>query len=89
VDIELTVIKRRIDELGYRIILSDKAKSFLADKGYDVQFGARPLKRALQTYVEDEVSELLLDGVLQQGDSIIVDHEDGSGKLTYSVKNNE
>ena len=88
VDIELAVIRRRIDELGYSITLSDSAKSFLADKGYDVQFGARPLKRALQTYVEDEVSELLLDGVLQQGDSIIVDHEEGNDKLTYTVEHN-
>ena len=88
VDIELAVIRRRIDELGYSITLSDSAKSFLADKGYDMQFGARPLKRALQTYVEDEVSELLLDGVLQQGDSIIVDHEEGNDKLTYTVEHN-
>ena len=88
VDIELAVIKRRIEELGYSIALSDNAKSFLADKGYDIQFGARPLKRALQTYIEDEVSELLLDGALHEGDSIIVDHEAGNDKLTYNVQHN-
>ena len=88
VDIELAVIKRRIEELGYSIALSDNAKNFLADKGYDIQFGARPLKRALQTYIEDEVSELLLDGALREGDSIIVDHEDGNDKLTYTVQHN-
>ena len=86
VDIELTSIERRIKELEYNITLSDSAKSFLADKGYDVQYGARPLKRALQTYIEDEVSELLLDGVLQQGDTICVDYEQGNEKLTFTIK---
>ena len=86
VDIELTSIERRIKELEYNITLSDSAKSFLADKGYDVQYGARPLKRALQTYIEDEVSELLLDGVLQQGDTICVDYEQGYEKLTFTIK---
>ena len=86
VDIELTSIERRIKELEYNITLSDSAKSFLADKGYDVQYGARPLKRALQTYIEDEVSELLLDGVLQQGDTICIDYEQGNEKLTFTIK---
>lgn len=88
VDIELAVIRRRIEELGYSIVLSDNAKSFLADKGYDIQYGARPLKRALQTYIEDEVSELLLDGALHEGDSITVDYETGKEKLTYTVEHN-
>lgn len=86
VDIELSGIKRRIEELGYHITLDESAKSFLADKGYDVQYGARPLKRAIQSYVEDEVSELLLDGVLKEGDTIIVKHNSSEEKLNYTIE---
>ena len=85
VDIEFAGIKRRIEELGYSITLDESAKKFLADKGYDVQFGARPLKRALQSYIEDEISELLLDGALKSGDSILVEHKDGDEKLIFNI----
>ena len=85
VDIEFAGIKRRIEELGYNISLDESAKTFLADKGYDVQFGARPLKRALQNYIEDEISELLLDGALKAGDSIFAEYKDGDDKLTFTV----
>lgn len=85
VDIEFAGIKRRIEELGYSITLDDSAKKFLADKGYDVQFGARPLKRALQSYIEDEISELLLDGALKSGDSILVEHKEGDEKLIFNI----
>ena len=64
--------------------MTSEAKSFLADKGYDIQYGARPLKRALQNYVEDEISELLLDGALQPGDNIVVTA--GEQKLKFEVK---
>ena len=84
VDLELAQIIKRVTELGYSIEMTAEAKSFLADKGYDIQYGARPLKRALQNYVEDEISELLLDGALQPGDSIVVTA--GEQKLKFEVK---
>ena len=84
VDLELAQIIKRVTELGYSIEMTAEAKSFLADKGYDIQYGARPLKRALQNYVEDEISELLLDGALQQGDTIVVTA--GEQKLKFEIK---
>ena len=84
VDLELAQIIKRVTELGYSIEMTAEAKSFLADKGYDIQYGARPLKRALQNYVEDEISELLLDGALQPGDTIIATA--GEQKLMFEVK---
>ena len=84
VDLELAQIVKRVTELGYSIEMTAEAKQFLADKGYDIQYGARPLKRALQNYVEDEISELLLDGALQQGDTIVVTL--GEQKLKFEVK---
>ena len=86
VDLELRQIVKRVTELGYTIELTNEAKSFLADKGYDIQYGARPLKRALQNYVEDEISELLLDGALQNGDIIAVDADTNAGKLKFEVR---
>ena len=84
VDLELAHIIKRVTELGYSIEMTAEAKSFLADKGYDIQYGARPLKRALQSYVEDEISELLLDGALQAGDTIVATA--GEQKLKFEVK---
>ena len=84
VDLELAHIIKRVTELGYGIEMTAEAKSFLADKGYDIQYGARPLKRALQNYVEDEISELLLDGALQPGDTIVATACEQ--KLKFEVK---
>ena len=84
VDLELAHIIKRVTELGYNIEMTAEAKGFLADKGYDIQYGARPLKRALQNYVEDEISELLLDGALQTGDTIFATA--GEEKLKFDVK---
>ena len=83
VDLELAHIVKRVTDLGYNIEMTAEAKSFLADKGYDIQYGARPLKRALQNYVEDEISELLLDGALQPGDNIVVTA--GEERLKFEV----
>ena len=63
----------RVESLGYKIKLTDKAKDFIADKGYDVNFGARPLKRAIQKYLEDPLAEEILKSKLSEGDSIEVD----------------
>ena len=73
VDIELQGLYKRMEGLGYQLTLTDAACDLLADKGYDVQFGARPLKRAVQTYVEDLLSELLVDGTFPVGSTICID----------------
>lgn len=86
VDIELGSLVKRIKELGYDISISEDAKKFLAEKGYDVQFGARPLKRAIQNYVEDEISELLLDGRLKSGDIISINIDTENNKLIFQAQ---
>lgn len=72
VDIELKDLYARIEAIGYKMTVDEEAKRFIATKGYDVQFGARPLKRAIQTYLEDAVSEMVLNGDLQTGDTFTV-----------------
>ena len=84
IDIELRGLSKRIADLGYNIEVSDSAKEFVATKGYDVQFGARPLKRAIQSYIEDGVCERILSGEIKQGDTIKVDKADGSKELTFN-----
>ncbi|MDT3388817.1 MAG: ATP-dependent Clp protease ATP-binding subunit [Bacteroidota bacterium] len=73
IDIELRGLYKRIEELGYHVQLTDAAKEFVATKGYDVQFGARPLKRAIQTWIEDGLSERILSGKMHQGDTINIE----------------
>ena len=81
VDIELKGLYERLEGIGYRLQVDDAAKKFLATKGYDVQFGARPLKRAIQNYLEDGLSELIVSGSVQPGDTVSVTHEDGKDEL--------
>jgi ATP-dependent Clp protease ATP-binding subunit ClpC len=73
IDIELDKLLKRIDELGYKLKLSKKAKSFIAEKGFDKQYGARPLKRAIQKYVEDLIAEEIIKSNIQSGDTISID----------------
>lgn len=70
IDIELKDFYKRIEEMGYKLELTDEAKDFIAEKGYDKQFGARPLKRAIQNYLEDEIAEVILAGEIPSGSSI-------------------
>ena len=70
--------------MGFKIRISDEAKEFVATKGYDVQFGARPLKRAIQNYIEDGLCELLLSDQLKPGDVIYVEKE--GDKLSFNIK---
>ena len=84
INIELRGLIKRVSELGYKLEITDKAKEFVAMKGYDVQFGARPLKRAIQTYIEDGVCELLLDGKLKAGDTITADKCDDKEELIFN-----
>lgn len=83
IDIELAGLYKRVGELGYNIELTDKAKEMVATKGYDVQFGARPLKRAIQTYIEDGLSEMILSEEARNGDTIVIDKADGKDELTF------
>ena len=76
VDIELKGLVSRIEGLGYHLQVTEEAKEFVANKGYDVQYGARPLKRAIQNHIEDGVCEMLLDGTLLPNDTIIVEKAD-------------
>ena len=83
IDIELKHLYKRIEELGYHVNLSDEAKEFVATKGYDVQFGARPLKRAIQTYIEDGLCEKILSGELKEGNTISIEKAEGKEELTF------
>ncbi len=84
VDIELSRLFRRVEALGFRIEISEEAKTFVASKGYDVQFGARPLKRAIQNYIEDGLSERIINGELAQGATVSITKEKGKNELTFS-----
>ena len=84
IDLELNGLNKRVEELGYKLDITDKAKEFVAMKGYDVQFGARPLKRAIQNYIEDGVCELLLDVKLTAGDIIKIDKNPEKEELVFN-----
>ena len=85
IDIELAGFYRRIGALGYTVTLTDQARNFVASKGCDVQFGARPLKRAIQKYLEDELAELILSGAAGTGDEIIVGYDEAADKIVTVV----
>ena len=89
IEIELAKLYLRIADLGYNLKLSDKAKAFIADKGFDKQFGARPLKRAIQKYVEDTLAEEIITSKINSGDEIFMDIEEGADALTVTVKKTE
>lgn len=89
IEIELKKLYARVKELGYNLNLSDKAKAYIAEKGFDKQFGARPLKRAIQKYVEDALAEEIITSKISMGDEIFMDLEDGSQELTVTVQKTE
>jgi ATP-dependent Clp protease ATP-binding subunit ClpC len=84
IDVELKGLYQRIEDMGYTIDLSDEAKQFVAEKGYDVQFGARPLKRAIQTYIEDGISELIVNGNIEPGATIHITKVADKEELTIN-----
>lgn len=86
IDIELKGLVGRIKELGCNIKISNVAKEFVASKGYDVQFGARPLKRAIQNYIEDGLCELILDGKLKDNDVILIDKNPDKDSLSFKIE---
>lgn len=86
IEIELSKLYARIADLGYTLTLSDTAKAFIADKGFDKQFGARPLKRAIQKYVEDAIAEEIITAKINSGDEIHMDIEEGAEELSVTVQ---
>lgn len=86
IDLELKSVFRRIEEAGYTIELAKSAKEFLSDKGYDPEFGARPLARAIQKYLEDPLAEAIIGSTINEGDVLEVKHAKGAEELTISVK---
>ena len=73
----LKMVNDRIEPLGYKLQVEDSAVELLADKGFDPKYGARPLRRAIQSMVEDELAEKILEGAVSEGDTVLVKGEDG------------
>jgi len=86
IEIELKKLLGRVQGLGYTLKLSEEAKAFIADKGFDKQFGARPLKRAIQKYVEDALAEEIITSKIHEGDTIEMDLDAESQELKVKIK---
>ncbi len=87
IDIELAGFYKRVETLGYKLTITNAAKTFIANKGYDSQYGARPLKRAIQKYLEDELAELIISATVLPGNEIFVDHDAATDKIVTTIKN--
>jgi len=85
IDLEIGDLYKRVESLNYKLVLSEEAKDFIADKGYDPQFGARPLKRAIQKYLEDELAEIIIKSTVHAGDAISVELDSANDKLQFRV----
>ena len=85
IDIELVKLFDRISDLGYKLTLSKSAKDYIATKGFDKQYGARPLKRAIQKYIEDALAEEIINSKLKEGDSIKMDLNKKTDTLTINI----
>jgi len=85
IDIELAKLFIRIKDLGYDLTLTEKAKDYISDKGFDKDYGARPLKRAIQKYIEDALAEEIITSKLEEGDSITMDLDSKSNELTITI----
>ncbi|MGB3608692.1 ATP-dependent Clp protease ATP-binding subunit [Psychroserpens sp.] len=89
IDIELAQLIKRIKDLGYELKLSKTAKDYIADKGFDKEYGARPLKRAIQKYIEDALAEEIINSQLKEGDTILMDLDSKSEELTIKIEKSE
>jgi ATP-dependent Clp protease ATP-binding subunit ClpC len=85
IDIELLNLFGRVNKLGYTIKISETAKDFIVEKGYDVQYGARPLKRAIQKYLEDPMAEEIIQSNISEGDSIEIDYDTEKKEITVKT----
>ena len=88
IDIELKKVFERIDQVGYSVKLTDAAKDFISSKGYDIQYGARPLKRAIQKHVEDELADIIIREKVKEGDEVLLDYNKEEDKIVHTVVNN-
>jgi ATP-dependent Clp protease ATP-binding subunit ClpC len=86
IDIELEKLYDRISDIGYKLTLTDKAKDYIVDKGFDKDYGARPLKRAIQKYIEDALAEEIINSNLREGDSIAMDLDQKTNELKIKIK---
>lgn len=86
IDIELKGLYSRVEHIGYKLVIDEDAKKFVATKGYDVQFGARPLKRAIQNNLEDGISELILGSEMAVGDTIKVSYDKEKDIIVITVE---
>jgi len=89
IDIIMKNVLSRLVTLGLNLVISEEAKGFIADKGYDVQFGARPLHRAIQKYIEDPLAEEILNHSVKEGDTLIGDFDKENGKLVFTLQKKE
>src|SRR6202007_1238867 len=89
IDIELAYLFNRFHQLGFKIELTLPAKEFIADKGYDNQFGARPLKRAIQKYLEDPIAEEILKGELGDGDTMEIDFDTETNEIRIVARKSQ
>lgn len=89
IDIELAKLFKRIKDIGYVLHLTDSAKDYIAEKGFDKQYGARPLKRAIQKYIEDALAEEIVNSKLKEGDSIYIDLDKENEELTIKIEKAE
>jgi ATP-dependent Clp protease ATP-binding subunit ClpC len=85
IDIELAKLYKRVTDLGYTVKLSDEAKDYIADQGFDAQYGARPLKRAIQKLLEDQLAEEIINSNMVEGDTIKVGLDKKENKLKFSI----
>ncbi|WP_291858947.1 ATP-dependent Clp protease ATP-binding subunit [Marinilabilia sp.] len=85
IDIELKGLYQRVESLGYKLQLTEEAKDFIAAKGYDVQYGARPLRRAIQKYLEDEMAEVIIQASISEGDAIEVGFDKENQQVTTNI----
>ncbi|GAA4313163.1 ATP-dependent Clp protease ATP-binding subunit [Compostibacter hankyongensis] len=86
IDLIMKDVLKRLDNLGFNLELTEEAKAFIAEKGYDVQFGARPLHRAIQKYLEDPLAEEILNMHIKNGDTLLADFDKENGKIVFSAK---
>ena len=89
IDILLKGVMKRLNNLGFSLELTEEAKKYIAEKGYDQQFGARPLHRAIQKYLEDPLAEEILNMTIKPGDVLIADLDKENGKLRFTFKPSE
>lgn len=85
IDIELKGLYQRVETLKYKLEITETAKNFIADKGFDPQFGARPLKRAIQKYLEDEMAEAIIGNEISEGDTITIDLDEAKEKVVVRI----